>query len=75
MLTFSRCTKELSAGLFMRILDQIFNEILSLPFPMTEATHSITASHTLRAKVNPWHHLAQSLNSTDEETEAQSHLF
>lgn len=34
MLTFSRCTKELSAGLFMRILDQMFNEILSLPFPM-----------------------------------------
>lgn len=78
MLTFSRCTKELSAGLFMRILDQMFNEILSLPFPMDRGHtqhHSITASYTLRAEVNPWQYLAQSLNSTDEETEAQSHLF
>lgn len=34
MLTFFRCTEELSAGLFTWILDQMLNEILSFLFPM-----------------------------------------
>lgn len=72
MLTFSRCTKELSAGLFTWILDQMLNEILSL---LPHGQRPPTVSLILRVEVNYRDPLAQSLNSTDVETEAQSHSF
>lgn len=70
MLTLSRGAEELSAGLFTWILNQMLNDILSLPFPM----EGPPTAPQLRAEVDYSDHLGQSLHSSDEGTDAQSDL-